>query len=193
MRRVFVIFGCLTLGACLSSAVNVTLESRFIGQPSATFFLEYGSPYQVIGRKGHIIGTNPATARYVDNKELVYYWESINKKIDKRLDGQPASKTAPKIAPKTGLKAPSKTSPTTDLKTVDKAVGEAEGEKKIAAKPACRLAILTAADGKIDRIEVKTSAADAPSMIKRCRAIIETPPSSSAPGSPSSSAPRAKE
>ncbi len=80
MRTTCSLFACLILVGCNTSDKNPILKSSFEGQPSANFFHEFGPPSQVIPVEPETFGDRPGSTTTVDNKELYYYWSSINKK-----------------------------------------------------------------------------------------------------------------
>lgn len=72
-------FFCLALTAC-QGAGNPRFDSEFVGGPSADFFLEYGPPSDVITYKTIPQWANPRNYPRGDQKQLVYYWSSINRR-----------------------------------------------------------------------------------------------------------------
>ncbi|GGB46028.1 hypothetical protein GCM10011316_17720 [Roseibium aquae] len=80
MRILCILALAASVTACAGGSSSPRLDSRFIGKPSADFFLKYGPPDQVIGFEAVPPGTDPLTVTQSDPKELVYYWSSVNRK-----------------------------------------------------------------------------------------------------------------
>lgn len=92
-RIVRLLFGCTLLGACVSGDQNPRFDSKYVGKPSADFFLAYGPPADVISYDAIPKGADPLNYPQGDPKELVYYWSSINKSVyTARKNAEPITK-----------------------------------------------------------------------------------------------------
>lgn len=80
MRTLSILLASLILAGCNNTSLNPILESSYIGDPSAEFFLEFGPPDSVIPVEPTVIESTPGRTLTKDKKELYYYWSSINKK-----------------------------------------------------------------------------------------------------------------